>query len=194
METNRSRKDGKRDKVSSYLSGISKQQNAMRIIGRLIPVFAFAILFGAVSVPTVSASTHMVPFQSTYSGTITPAQGPPPLVLSGKGVASQLGASTNQGYIVVSGPANCAGGFATTHTETLTSTDDGSTINLTISDISCPVSPGSMIYHGQGTYVVTSGTGRFAGASGSGTFDGHGNFNTGTYTITLTGTISQPLS
>lgn len=181
MEVIRNRKNG-------------KGQNAMRYFGRLIPVFAFAILLAAVSIPAASASTHMVTFKSTYSGTITPANGPPPLVLSGNGVASQLGASTNQGYIVVTGPASCTGGFATTHTETLTSTDDGSTINLTISDISCPISPGSMIYHGQGTYVVTSGTGRFAGASGSGVFDGHGNFNTGTYIITLTGTISQPLS
>jgi hypothetical protein len=167
----------------------AKRQLSMR---RIISVLAFALLLSSVSLPAVFASKQ-IPFMATYSGTIITTNGAPPLTLTGKGTASQLGASTNQGYVVATGAASCANGFVTTHTETLTSSDDGSKIMLTISDVSCPISSGSVIYHGIGTYVVNGGTGRFAGATGQGLFDGHGNFAEDTYIITLKGTISQPL-
>ena len=158
-------------------------------IGRLIGASALAALLITTGLQPAFAASQ-VAFKASYSGVITPPHGPPPVDLSGTGTASHLGKSTNSGHVAVTGPSSCANGFAVQNDEVLTSTDDGDQITLTIHDESCPISSG--VYHGVGTYVVTGGTGRFAGATGQGTFDGHGDFNQGTLTFTLTGTISRP--
>ena len=158
-------------------------------IEKLIGAFGLtAILITAGLQPAFAA--NQVSFTASYSGVISPPHGPPPVDLSGAGAASYLGKSTNRGHIAVTGPSSCPNGFAVQNTEILTSSDDGDQITLTIADESCPISPG--VYHGVGTYLVTGGTGRFAGASGQGTFDGHGDFNQGTFSFTLNGTISRP--
>lgn len=112
--------------------------------------------------------------------------------LSGTGAASWLGASTNRGYVFVTGTASSCPttGFAVENDETLTSSTDGDQITLVIHDESCPISPG--VFHGSGTYMVTGGTGHFAGATGSGTFNGIGDFNQGLFVFSLSGTISAP--
>jgi hypothetical protein len=133
-------------------------------------------------------------FTASYSGTITPPNGPPPVVLSGTGKASRLGNSTNEGHVAVTGPADrCPDtGFAVENDEILTSVQSGDQIMITVDDESCPVAPGSGVFHGVGAYVVTGGTGRFSGATGHGTFDGTGDFERGLFSFTLNGTISAP--
>jgi hypothetical protein len=160
-------------------------------IERLIGASALTVMLITAGLQPALAAGQ-VAFQGTYSGVITPPHGPPPVDLSGTGTASYLGASTNSGHIAVIGPPSngCANGFRVRNDEVLTSTDDGDQVTLTVLDDSCPISPG--VYHGVGTYVVTGGTGRFVGASGQGTFDGHGDFNQGTFTFSMKGTISKP--
>jgi hypothetical protein len=43
-----------------------------------------------------------------------------------------------------------------------------------------------------GTFTITGGTGKFAGASGGGTYSSTANFSTGTSSETYNGTISPP--
>jgi hypothetical protein len=90
----------------------------------------------------------------------------------------------------VSGPASCPRGFANINIETLTAAN-GDTLVLTGDhDEACPTGPNAV--HGTGDWTVTGGTGRFAGATGQGTFDGVADFNRGTFSFQLTGTISAP--
>lgn len=151
------------------------------------------IALGAVgiqAIPVSAASTPQVPFRGSYSGVASftdPAAGS---FFTGKGTATYLGASANQGHAVLTGPDNsCPGGIANTHYETLTAAS-GDTLSLTSYDVACPTGPGQ--FHGSGHWVVTGGTGRFSGATGQGILDGHSDFNLQVFALTLTGTISAP--
>jgi len=136
-----------------------------------------------------AADTHRVPFQGSYSGTAAFTSATTAL-LTGTGIASYLGRSTNENHITVSGPASCPSGFANINIETLTAAN-GDTLVLTGDhDQACPTGPEAV--HGIGDWTVTGGTGRFAGATGQGTFDGVADFNKGTFSFQLTGTISAP--
>ena len=75
--------------------------------------------------------------------------------------------------------------------ETLTSTSGGDQITFTVDDEACPTTTPNL-FHQHGTYVVTGGTNRFAGANGTGTFDCYGEFGHLAYSFTLSGTISPP--
>lgn len=157
-----------------------------------------ATLFGALLTTTAQTASAApgayLPFSASFSGSVSPPNGPPPVALSGTGKASYLGRSTNSGHIAVTGPAGACpdDGFAVENDEVLTSTDEGDQITIVIHDEVCPISQG--IYRGQGgTYVVTGGTGRFAGASGQGACSGTGDFVHGQFNFTLTGTISKPV-
>lgn len=153
----------------------------------------FTALLTTTAQSASAAARSNLPFSASFSGSVTPPNGPPPVALSGTGKASFLGRSTNSGSISVTGSAGACPdtGFAVENDEVLTSTDDGDQITIAIHDEVCPISPG--IFRGQGTYVVTGGTGRFAGASGQGACDGTGDFVHGLFSFTLTGTISKPL-
>jgi hypothetical protein len=109
---------------------------------------------------------------------------------NGSGTATRMGRITNVGGAAISGPdSSCPGGIANVNTETLTN-NDGDTLTIASQDVSCPNSPGK--YHGTGRWTVTRATGRFQGASGQGSLDGNADFNAGTFTITLTGTLALP--
>jgi len=139
--------------------------------------------------PASAASTHQVPFHASFSGTAAFTSATTAL-FTGTGTASHLGRSTNVNHITVSGPANCPGGFANINIETLTAAN-GDTLVLTGDhDQGCPTGPNAV--HGTGDWTVTGGTGRFARATGQGTFDGVADFNRGTFSFQLTGTISAP--
>jgi hypothetical protein len=73
----------------------------------------------------------------------------------------------------------------------LTSTDDGEQITFTVDDYACSTATAN-VYHQLGTFVVTGGTGRFAGATGQGTFNCFGDFAHRTFSFTLSGSISRP--
>jgi hypothetical protein len=140
--------------------------------------------------PASAAGTHQNPFEASYSGTAAFTSATTAL-FTGTGSARRLGRSTNVNHITVSGPASCPGGFANINVETLTAAN-GDTLVLTGDrDEGCPTGPNAV--HGTGDWTVTGGTGRFAGATGHGTFDGVADFNQGTFSFRLTGTISAPV-
>jgi hypothetical protein len=151
------------------------------------------IAMGTIGIGANSASAaagHPVPFRASYSGTAAFTSATTAL-LTGTGIASHLGRSTNVNHITVIGPAtSCPGGFANINVETLTAAN-GDTLVLTgPHDVGCPTRPG--VVHGTGDWTVTGGTGRFAGATGQGTFVGGADFNKGTFSFQLNGTISAP--
>jgi hypothetical protein len=154
---------------------------------RLLFVTLAAGLLGLGAQPASAASSHPT-FKATFSGAISfNADGTISFV--GSGSATRMGHITNHGTIVISGNGSCPGGKTNTNTETLTD-NDGNTLTITSQDVGCPVSPG--LFHGMGNWTVTGGTGRYARASGSGTTDGYTDFNSGTFTMTLIGTLSIP--
>lgn len=136
-----------------------------------------------------------VSLKASYSGTFSFVDSSH-MNLTGAGSATYLGATTMTGAVAMVGPATCAGGFKVHDAETLTSVDDGSQITLSVDDEACPTTPnqqfGTGVYHQLGTYIITGGTGRFAGATGSGTFSCFGDFTNDTFSTTLNGTISRP--
>jgi hypothetical protein len=132
------------------------------------------------------AATGHPSFKATFSGGIgLNADGTISLV--GSGSSTRMGHITNHGTIVITGDGSCPGGKTNTNTETLTD-NDGNTLTITSQDLGCPISPG--LFHGTGNWAVTGGTGRYANASGSGTTDGYTDFNSGTFIMTLVGTLS----
>jgi hypothetical protein len=147
-------------------------------------------LLTALTLSTMTASaSENLPFRLGDEGTIT-FTSPSAATTTGTGNATQLGRITSDSSLTIVGEASCIGnevGFSVEMQDTFTAAT-GDKVTTTITMQLCPIVPG--IYHGVGTYVVTGGTGRFAGATGSGVFDGTGNFNTGTIICALTGTIS----
>ena len=137
---------------------------------------------------TAGASQNL-PFRLGDEGTIT-FTSESTATTAGTGNANQLGRLTSDGNLMIVGPGSCGNevGFAVQMQDTFTAAN-GDKLMTAINMQLCQVAPG--IFHGVGTYVVTGGTGRFAGATGSGIFDGTGNFNTGTIICALNGTISM---
>ena len=142
----------------------------------------------ALSDMTARASQNL-PFRLGDEGTIT-FTGPSTATTAGTGNANQMGRIGSAGSLTIVGEASCGNevGFAVEMQDTFTAAN-GDRLMTAITMQLCPIAP--RIYHGVGTYVVTGGTGRFAGATGSGVFDGTGNFNTGTIICALNGTISM---
>jgi hypothetical protein len=137
-------------------------------------------------VQSASAASSHPSFKATFSGAIgVNADGTISFV--GSGSATHMGHITNQGTIIITGDSSCPGGKINTNTEVLTD-NDGNTLTITSQDVGCPISPG--LFHGTGDWTVTGGTGRYTGANGSGTTDGYTDFNAGTFSMTLIGTLS----
>jgi hypothetical protein len=137
----------------------------------------------------VSATDVQVPFRASYSGRAD-FTSETSVLFQGTGIATDLGASTNEGHILITGPdSSCPGGLANINTATRTAAN-GDVLTLTASDVSCPI--GQLVFQGTGHWVVTGGTGRFSGATGQGTIDGGADFNQHQFHIELTGTISVP--
>ena len=151
------------------------------------------IAMGTIGIGANSASAaagHQVPFRASYSGTAAFTSATTAL-FTGTGIASHLGRSTNVNHITVTGPAtSCSGGFANINVETLTAANGDTHVLTGDHDEACPTGPNAV--HGTGDWTVTGGTGRFAGATGQGTFVGGADFNKGTFSFQLTGTISAP--
>jgi hypothetical protein len=132
------------------------------------------------------AATVPLPFTATYSGS-SAFTSQSTVSFLGSGTATHMGRITNVGTIVLSGPdSSCSGGIANVNTEILTD-PDGDTLTISSQDVSCPIGPNQ--FDGTGQWTVTGGTGRFDGATGQGSAVGGSDFNTGTFTMSLTGTI-----
>ena len=143
----------------------------------------------ALSALTANASQNL-PFRLGDEGTIT-FTSPSTATTAGTGNATHMGRITSDGNLTIVGEASCVDnevGFSVEMQDTFTAAN-GDKLTTAITMQLCPIASG--IYHGVGTYVVTGGTGRFAGATGSGVFDGTGNFNTGTIICALRGTITM---
>ena len=167
---------------------------ANRLMLRTLTTSAL-IALGALAVPSTAAAAPIAPFKAFYAGSFTGTT--TGFSVGGTGHATLLGSSTNSGTVVMQSEPNptCpTTGFVVTNNETITAAD-GDQITITILDAPCPVQGEPGIYDGVSQYVITGGTGRFAGATGTGSFDGRGNFNTPdhlTFTYSFNGTISTP--
>ena len=156
----------------------------------MLVVMFITIATTGIGVNSASAADTQVPFHASYSGTAAYTSETTAL-FTGTGIASHLGRSTNVNNItVLSGPVSCPGGFANKNVETLTAANGDKLMLTGPHDVGCPIRPG--VVHGTGDWTVTGGTGRFAGATGQGTFVGGADFNKGTFSFQLTGTISAP--
>jgi hypothetical protein len=157
----------------------------------LVVLVAVLVVLGSVGIRArlVSAAGSQLPLVGSYSGSAA-FTGTTTVAFGGKGIATSLGSSANQGYAVITGPdGSCPGGIANINYETLTAAN-GDSLTITSQDVACPVSP--KVLHGTGQWVVTGGTGRFSGATGQGKIDGYSDFNQNTFVFQLTGTISAP--
>jgi hypothetical protein len=136
-----------------------------------------------------AATDHQIALHGSFSGTAAFTSTTTAL-FTGTGTAGHLGRSRNENNITLTGPASCPGGFGNINVEKLTAAN-GDTLVLTGDhDQACPTGPNAV--HGIGEWTVTRGTGRFAGATGKGTFDGVADFDRGTFSFQLNGTISAP--
>jgi len=160
------------------------------MIRKVRMLVAILIALGAIGIglrPTHAAPVQ-VPFDGTYSGTISLTDNQYVILFSGTGISSHLGLGANHAQIVITGMDNrCSGGVANTNFETLTAAN-GDSLYLTSYDVACPIA--SNIYRGGGNWTITGGTGRFSNATGQGTLDGQSDFNQLVFTIHLTGVIS----
>jgi len=155
-------------------------------------VLIVPMILGVAVVSASAAGNHQqVPFWGSYSGTVaTGSNGAP--VFSGAGIATHMGHSTSQGYVVfTSAPINFAGGVPNDNYETLTAAN-GDSFMIVSHDVACPTGPYQYLGSGDWNVVKDSGTGGFTGISGQGTFDGNSDFSGGVFSMRLTGTISAP--
>jgi hypothetical protein len=150
-------------------------------------VVAGAVL--AVGGHAAFASGPPVPFVATLTGNVAMTS-QTTVSFIGTGTATHMGRITNVGAVVFTGSdPSCPNSIANVNTETLT-TNVGDTLTIVSQDVACPTGPGTV--HGTGKWRVTGGTGRFAGAVGQGTADGGADFNAGTFTMNLNGTLANP--
>lgn len=158
------------------------------------------ILFTAMlmAAPGQAVAGTLVPFSATYHEQVTFSPCGATIVcvhVRGVGQATHLGTGTD---------ANDAGtvDFATTPCATVQTPlasligANGDTITVRLSGTACPTSVFGLSVL-TGTYTVTGGTGRFAGANGGGTLFGLSPIDTScfcraTTTLTFTGQVSSP--
>ena len=141
----------------------------------------------ALGTSAASAAGNQVPFKASFSGSAA-ITSQTTTSFAGTGIASHMGRIVSEGHADITGSdGSCPGGVANVNAETLVAAN-GDTLTITSQDVACPTGPGR--YHGTGRWTVTGGTGRFDSASGQGTYGGNADFTAGTFTITLTGTLS----
>lgn len=137
----------------------------------------------------MDANDGMVPFRGTYTTVVAEAGFIPPVTalldLWGEGYATHLGKST---------------WYSLSSVDVVTGMQSGSTVEIAASgdefhydylggSFQDPVTGQASFW---GDWVVTGGTGRFAGATGGGTYEGTADGTQGTGQITLIGKISRP--
>jgi hypothetical protein len=139
-----------------------------------------------VGVRPAFAGDGSVPFKASYSGSAA-LTGQATASFNGSGYATHLGRITNVGAVNVTGPdSSCGSGLANTNTEVLTD-GHGDTLTIVSQDVACPTAPG--VFRGTGRWTVAGGTGRYAKATGEGSSDGGADYNAGTFTMSLNGTV-----
>jgi hypothetical protein len=130
-----------------------------------------ALLGLAVLLPARASAATLVPFQATVDEhyTVTPC-GPTTICIqaAGSGEATHLGQITEDSQVMVdTNPADSHDGCPPETRTTVLTAANGDT--LTMSATGYGQGPCNGANTAQDSYVVTGGTGRFAGATGSGT-------------------------
>jgi len=169
--------------------------NATRVITSRIMCLALSLVAMA-ALPLRSQAAQadkQVPFSAAFT-TVFVSDGNPPIAqitVLGEGQVTPLGkataATTNQLVNLNTGESTATYTYAAANGDTVVVEEKFlSTFNPTSGRVTF-----------DGTYVVTGGTGRFAGATGSGTLSGSAVFtgpNNGIGSFTQLGTISSPVS
>jgi hypothetical protein len=128
-------------------------------------------------------------FNARYSGSAA-FTSPTTTSLIGTGTATDMGRVSTQGNVDITGStSSCPGGLANVDTETLTSANHRNTLTIVNQGVACLTGPNQ--YHCTGQWTVTGGTGKFSDATGHGKFDGFSDYNKGTFSISLTGTVDR---
>jgi hypothetical protein len=170
--------------------------NATRVIRRRIMCLALSLMaMAALALRSQAAQVDkQVPFRAAFTTEFESVMipGMPPfahITVIGEGKATHLGKAT---AVTTNQLVNLNNGESTaTYTYTAA---NGDTVVLEM-DFQSTVDPISGAVTFEGTYEVTGGTGRFAGATGSGMLIGAAVFagpNNGVGSFTVTGTISSP--
>ena len=134
----------------------------------------------------VHASTTTESITGSFEGSEA-FTSPTTIAVQGSGHLNLMGRASNVGVATSEGQ-DASGCILNVNNERLISAN-GDELDISSNDDGCPVSPG--VYHGTGQWTVSGGTGRFAGRTGSGTLDGYSNFGSGTFTFTLSGTVTS---
>jgi hypothetical protein len=167
------------------------------VTGRWIILAAAALCAVLVAVPQQAAAANLVPFRATVAETFTASPCPPIPSLcvtnTGSGQATHLGNIRESTVTVLDlaskpGPGCATDGHAERRTTTLYAAN-GDQVTLTATGYSCPTGPTTLSF--VDSYVVTGGTGRFAGASGGGTITGTVDLANGTAVDTFSGALSE---
>jgi hypothetical protein len=156
-----------------------------------VVALAAAVTLGLLTLAPAAAAKGQVPFKARLSGTAA-FTSPTTVEFHGGGHATHLGRIVGSGVAVLGPPTGtCPGGAAgipNVHTETLTAAN-GDELVIRMVDVACATGP--FTFRGTGHWTVLGGTGRFRDATGQGTVEGHADFQSSTFELTLTGTLSK---
>ncbi len=137
-----------------------------------------------------AAGNGLVPFKAFMSGSAA-FTSPTTVEFQNTGLATHLGRFVASGVAVLdASTGSCPGGpnVPNVHTETLTAAN-GDQLVIQMVNVACPTGP--YTFRGTGHWTVLSGTGRFQNATGQGTNEGHVDFESSTFVMVLTGTLSR---
>ena len=154
--------------------------------------------------PSPAPAADQVPFDSYYAGTFTlavDAAGGGDLQFAGAGIASHLGRGAVEGRsLTTPSPTDPLVSVIDAEHDAVTlvaANGDELYLSNAGEDRLDPSDPDHIVIRGSGTFRVTGGTGRFAGATGAGTFEvvagvtGFGPAGpVGTFELRFTGTIT----
>jgi hypothetical protein len=159
----------------------------------LIPLLLACIAAALISATTPAVARDQVPFKGTVSGQIPSDLGPPVpgsggcvfnFFVSNSGHATQLGNFTGMANFI---PNVCTGAYTGSFHWIAA---NGDSISGPFFGQLIPTgTPG--VFDNDETAIITSGTGRFAGASGMFTLHGQVNFVTLSFVLPWEGTISS---
>ena len=163
--------------------------------GKLAGIVAVALAFCIVAAMQALANGEGVPFKAVLTGTadwnLDLATSPR---FQGTGTVTHMGLTANEGIAYLDGlietnACESGVGLPNMQTEVLTASN-GDELVFEIVDLACQDPNDFFVFHGNGTWQVTGGTGRFANASGSGTMEGRADFAAGIFDCTLVGEVT----
>ena len=163
----------------------------MKICHVVLVALGAAVTLAVLALTPATAANGQLPFKARLSGTAV-FTSPTTAEFDGAGHATHMGRIVGNGVAILDPPTgSCPGvapGIPNVHTETLTAAN-GDELVIRLVNVGCPTGP--FTFHGTGHWTVLSGTGRFQGVTGQGTNEGDADFETSTFKLILTGTLSK---